>query len=166
MDLHLPPLAHICAVTGRTFAVGDRVASYLATGAAPGGLARFDVDPAAGAGFAPPGKLVCHWVQVVKERSSEADAARLLRLNAENLFLTLADPAAGSAPENARLVQFLALVLERKKIVRPKGRTADGARQIYEHVRSKQLYEIPAGELSPEFFLSLQEQMGALVGGK
>jgi hypothetical protein len=166
MDLHLPPLAHVCAVSGRAFATGDRVASYLVTGAAPGGLARLDVEVTTGAGFAPPGKVVCHWVQVFKERSSEADAARLLRLNAENLFLTLADPATAPAPENARLVQFLALVLERKKILRPKGRTADGTRQIYEHARSKQLYEIPAGELSPEFFLSLQGQMGALVGGK
>jgi hypothetical protein len=166
MDLHLPPLAHICAVTGRTFVPGDRVASYLVRGVAAGGLARFDVEVAAGAGYIPPGALVCHWVQIFKERSSEVDAARLLRLNAENLFLTLADPAAEAAPENARLVQFLALVLERKKILRPKGKTTDGTRQIYEHARSKQLYEIPAGELSPEFFLSLQEQMGALVGGK
>jgi hypothetical protein len=166
MDLHLPPLAHVCTCSGRPFAPGDRVASFLVRGVAPGGLARFDVDAATGAGYIPPGAVVCHWVQVFKARSSEADAARLLRLNAENLFLTLADPATEPAPENARLVQFLALVLERKKILRPKGKSADGTRQIYEHARSKQLYEIPAGELSPEFFLSLQEQMGALVGGK
>jgi hypothetical protein len=166
MELHLPPLAHSCAVTGRTFAPGDRVASHLVTGVAPGGLARFDVDEAAGAGYVPPGAMVCHWVQIFKARTTEAEAARLLRLNAENLYLTLADPAAVPAPENVRLVQFLALVLERKKILRPKGKTADGTRQIYEHIRSKQLHEVPVGELNPEFFLSLQEQMGVLLGGK
>jgi len=57
-------------------------------------------------------------------------------------------------------------VLERKKILRPKGRAADGVRQLYEHAKNKQLYEVPAGDLSPDFFLSLQEQLGALVGGK
>ncbi len=167
MEPHLPPLAAICAATGRPFTAGDRVVSCLAHDpAAHGGLARFDVAEAARAGFTPSGAPICQWVQVYKARTSDVDAARLLRLNAENLFLTLADPATELAPENARLVQFLALVLERKRILRPKGRTADGARQLYEHVRSKQLHEVPAGELSPEFFLSLQSQLGALLGGR
>jgi hypothetical protein len=166
METHLPPLATVCAATGRPFAPGDRVVSCLVRTGAAEGLARFDMAEAARPDFAPPGVRVCEWVQVFKVRTSDADAARLLRLNSENLFLTLADPAVEIAPENARLVQFLALVLERKKILRPKGRTADGARQLYEHAKSKQLYEVPAGELSPEFFLSLQEQLSVLVGGK
>ena len=166
MELHLPPLAANCAATGRPFAVGDRVVSRLARDPATGALARFDVTEAASAGFAPPGVPVCQWVQLYKARTSEADSARLLRLNAENLFLTLADPVAPPAPENARLIQFLALVLERKKILRPRGPAADRSAQVYEHARTKQLYEVPAGELSPEFFLSLQEHLGVLVGGK
>ena len=152
MEPSLPPLATACAATGRPFAAGAYV--------------RHDVAEAAAPGFAAPGIPVCSWVQVFKPRDAHADPARLLRLNAENLFLTLADPAVGGAPENARLVQFLALVLERKKILRPKGRAADGVRQLYEHAKNKQLYEVPAGDLSPDFFLSLQEQLGALVGGK
>jgi hypothetical protein len=168
MEPHLPPLTHLCAATGRPFAAGDRVVSCLVRDLAAGGaLARFDVAEAARPSYTPPGASVCQWLQVYKPRAAnDADAARLLRLNAENLFLTINDPATGPAPENARLVQFLALVLERKKILRPKGRTADGLRQLFEHAKSKQLYEVPAAELSPEFFLSLQEQLGVLVGGK
>jgi hypothetical protein len=61
-------------------------------------------------------------------------------------------------------VQFLALLLERKRILRPKGRSADGARNRYEHARSKAIFEIPAGDLTPEFFVWVQEQLRVLVG--
>jgi len=55
-------------------------------------------------------------------------------------------------------------MLERKRILKPRGLTADGARQRYEHTRSKQIFELPAGELTPEFFLQVQEQLSVLVG--
>ena len=166
MELHLPPLGTACAVTSQPFAPGDRVISHLVRGLAASALSRFDVLERAAADFTAPGVPVCQWVQLYKPRTADADAARLLRLNAENLFLTLADPAGPPAPENARLIQFLALVLERKKILRPRGPAADRSRQLYEHAKTKQLYEVPAGELTPEFFLSLQEQLGVLVGTK
>ncbi|MGH7945749.1 MAG: hypothetical protein ACREF9_12170, partial [Opitutaceae bacterium] len=87
-----------------------------------------------------------------------------LKLTAENLFVALADPTTEPTPENTRLVQFLALMLERKKILRPKGLTADGARNRYEHAKSRAIFEVPAGELTPEFFVAVQEQLSVLVG--
>lgn len=165
MEPQLPPLANTCAATGSPFVNGERVISYLRRDAA-GAFVRYDVAESANANYSPEGIPVCHWVQVFKPRAAGVDSARLLRLNSENLFLTLADPATGNAPENARLIQFLALVLERKKILRPKGRTPDGIRQLFEHAKSKQIYEVPAGDLTPDFFLSLQEQLGVLVGAR
>jgi hypothetical protein len=66
--------------------------------------------------------------------------------------------------ENTRLLQFLALMLERKKILKPRGRSADGARNRYEHAKTKQIFEVPVGELTPEFFIAVQEQLTVLVG--
>jgi hypothetical protein len=66
--------------------------------------------------------------------------------------------------ENTPLVQFLALMLERKKLLRPKGLTADRARRIYEHAKTRQLYEVPVGDLTPQFFVKVQQQLGVLVG--
>ncbi len=165
MDPHLPPLASVCALSGRPFAAGERVTSFLLTSPSPtGGLTRHDVLETEQGGFSPPGVVACQWVQEFKSRQGEQNAARQLRLTAENLFLTLADPAAEPVPATRRLVQFLALLLERKKILRPKGRSADGNASLFEHVKSHQLFEVPAAELTPEFFLSIQEQLGALVG--
>ena len=55
-------------------------------------------------------------------------------------------------------------MLERKKILRPRGPSADGLRQRYEHAKSKVMFEVPAGELTAEFFVAVQEQLSVLVG--
>jgi hypothetical protein len=65
---------------------------------------------------------------------------------------------------NTPLLQFLTLMLERKKLIKPRGLTEDGARQIYEHMPSHQLYEVPIGDLNQEFFQRIQEHLGVLVG--
>jgi hypothetical protein len=162
MELNLQPPAAVCFASKQPFAAGDRIVSYLVP--TPDlGVLRYDVM-ATEAGFLPEGTVACRWVHVVKPKGRDANPERTLKLTAENLFFVLADPAAEPTPENERLVRFLALLLERKKLLRPKGRTADGAKDRFEHSRTKQIYEVPAGEMTPEFFLAVQEQLSVLVG--
>jgi hypothetical protein len=104
-------------------------------------------------------------VHVFKPKKAGENPDRLLKLTAENLFLTLADPANEPSPVNTPLLQFLAVLLERKRRLRPRGQSADGERNLFEHAGTHQLYEIPAGDLSPEFFVKIREQLGVLVGG-
>lgn len=165
MDLNLQPLATLCFVTGQPFVEGDRVLSFLVRNENSAEVMRYDLREAACNEFNVPGAVVCRWAHVFKPRKSGENPDRELKLTAENLFVTLADPANEIAPENERLVQFLALMLERKKLLRPKGRSADGRRNLFEHAKTKQIYAVAAGELSPEFFLAIQEQLSALVGG-
>jgi hypothetical protein len=108
-----------------------------------------------------------------RQRRADENADRNLKLTAENLFLTLATPAGGdaarldsgeSAAINTPLLQFLALMLERKKQIKPRGLTEDGERQLYEHMATHQLYEVPVGDLNVEFFQKIQEHLGVLVG--
>jgi hypothetical protein len=165
IELNLQPLAAACAVSGQPFAEGDRIVSFLARAEASGAVARHDVAAARAEGFSPEGALICRWVQIHKPKPRDGNAERALKLTAESLFLTLADPANELSPENIRLVRFLAILLERKKLLRHRGRGADGANDRYEHGPSKQVYEVPAGELTPEFFLAVQDQLGALGFG-
>jgi len=164
MDLNLQPLAQTCFVTGRPFVEGERVVSHLVRNTGSAEIMRYDVAESAVAEFSPPGFVACRWVHAFKPRRAGENPDRALKLTAENLFLTLADPSAEPTPENTRLVQFLALMLERKRLLRPKGRSADGTRNVYEHAGSKQLYEVPVGELGPEFFVAVQAQLSVLVG--
>lgn len=165
MELNLQPLATSCFVTGKAFAEGDRVLSFLVRNATSDEVMRYDVLESARAEFTVPGFVACSWGHVFKPRKANENPERELKLTAENLFVTLADPTVELAPENERLVQFLALMLERKKLLRPKGRAADGVRNLFEHAKTKAIYAVPAGELNPEFFMAIQEQLSVLVGG-
>jgi hypothetical protein len=117
----------------------------------------------------PPAFVYCRWVTAYKPRRDDNTALNL-KLTAENLFLTLATPAgseaSGEQPSaiNTPLLQFLALMLDRKRLIKLRGLTEDGARQIYEHMPSHQLYEVPVGDLNVEFFQKIQEHLGVLVG--
>lgn len=164
MDLHLQPLATSCFVSGEPFTEGARVASYLVRAGAAMEIVRYDVMETHTADFVPEGVTACRWVHAYKPRKHGENPDRALKLTSENLFVTLADPTTEPTPENTRLLQFLALMLERKRILRPKGLSADGARNRYEHAKSKQIFEVPAGELTPQFFVAVQEQLSILVG--
>ena len=165
MELNLQPLATSCFVTGKPFGEGERVLSYLVRNETSEEVMRYDVLESASEGFTVPGFVACSWGHVFKPRKAGENPERELKLTAENLFVTLADQSNEIAPENESLVQFLALMLERKKLLRPKGRSADGTRNLFEHAKTKLIYAVPAGELNPEFFLSIQEQLSVLVGG-
>jgi len=164
MEMHLQPLAATCSVSGEPFGEGARVASFLVRSGAALEIVRYDVLEPHAATFAPDGVIACSWVHSYKPRKPGENADRALKLTAEHLFVALADPTTEPTPENTRLVQFLALMLERKKILRPRGQSTDGARNRYEHARSKQIFEVAAGDLTPEFFVAVQAQLSVLVG--
>ena len=164
MDLNLQPLDVACFVTGDAFQEGDRVVSRLVRNASLE-IMRYDVAETRVAELAVEGTLVCSWVQAFKPRLKEANPDRALKMTAENLFVTLADPANEPDAETVRLIQFLALMLERKRLLRAKGRSADGGRNVFEHAKTKQLFEVPAGEFDPAFFVAVQAQLSVLVGG-
>lgn len=163
MELTLHPIATKCFVSGRGFQEDDRVASYLVR-EATGEVARRDLLESEDGRFMPPAFIYCRWVVAFKQRKAEEDPARTLKLTAENLFLTLATPETGFSATNTPLLQFLTLMLERKKLIKLRGRTEDGMRQIYEHMPTHQFFEVPVGDLDVEFFQKIQEHLGVLVG--
>jgi hypothetical protein len=163
MELNLQPRATACFVSGQPFQEGDRVASLLAR-APDGVIVRYDALEAHAVDFKPEGFVACRWVQVYKANQKDENKDRTLKLTAENLFLTLSDPSTLSTPETDRLIRFLALLLERKRLLRPKGVAPDGVKDLYEHAKTKMLHEVPAIELTPEFFIAVREQLSILVG--
>jgi hypothetical protein len=164
MDLNLPGLTATCFVTGNAFVEDDRVVSHLVRVEGETAVMRYDVHAASTGSFETPGRVVCRWTQGFKPKAIHENAERDLKLTAETLFLTLADPLNELSDEDARLVQFLALMMERKRVIKPKGRSADGVKTIYEHRGTKARYEVPMGNLDPAFFIAVQEQLSVLVG--
>jgi hypothetical protein len=163
MELTLHPLAKFCRVSSRPFAEGERVISRLVREAS-GEIARHDVLASEDAAYAPPAFVFCTWTLAYKAKRAEENPDRAMKLTAENLFVTLADPGAEPNEANTPMLQFLALMLERKKILKPRGLTPDGTRQRYEHAKTHQMYDVPAGTLDEAFFVNIQGQLDLLVG--
>lgn len=169
MELNLHPIATKCFVSGRDFAEHDRVVSYLVREAS-GEVARRDLLEREDGKFMPPAFVYCRWVTADYKPRREDNSERNLKFTAENLFLTLATAAGTRSDDdlsegiNTPLVQFLALMLERKKLLKPRGLSEDRTQQIFEHMPSHQLYEVPVGDLNAEFFQKIQEHLGVLVG--
>jgi hypothetical protein len=163
MELNLQARALSCRVSGQPFQEGDRVASLLVRTEA-GQVVRYDALEANAAALQPEGFVACRWVQAFKPQPKGENRERTLKLTAESLFAALADPSTEPTPENDRLVRFLALLLERKRILRPRGPAPAPGRDLYEHARTKQTFEVPAIELTPEFFIAVQGQLSVLVG--
>ncbi len=171
MELNLHPIATKCCVSGREFAEHDRVVCYLVredsstgSGQASGLTGRRDLLESEDANLTKPAEIYCRWVVIFKPRLLTENAERNLKLTAETLFLTLADPINPPSETNTPLLQFLALMLERKRLIKLRGKTEDGQRQIFEHMPSHQMYEVPVGNLDQAFFMKIQEQLGVLVG--
>jgi len=162
MEMQLQPLAATCFVSGKPFVADARVASFLVR-ATTLEIVRYDVLESEAAGFAPEGFVACRWVHAFKSRRAGDHPDRAMGLTAEHLFAALADPATEPTPDNIRLIQFLALMLERKRLLRPRGQSEDGLRNVYEQAKTKQLFEVPVGELTPEFFVAVQQQLSALI---
>lgn len=163
MELTLHPLAKTCRATGRPFGEGDRVRCHLVR-EATGEVARHDVLASEDAAYEKPAFVFCTWTIAFKTKRAEENPGRALKLTAESLFVTLADPLAEPNETNTPMLQFLALLLERKKILRPRGVTPDGARHILEHTKTHLRYEVPVGTLDEAFFVKIQSQLDLLVG--
>ncbi len=161
MELNLQPQADTCFVTQTVFAEGDRVVSFLVRD--PGTeFRRYDCLADAEGTNLPPGEVLCRWTRIFKPRPVGMDAERELKLTAESLFLSLTEEGSGDVSENTQLKQFLALMLERKRVLKNRGRSI-GGNIVYEHMRSKRMIEVPAGEMDAAFFMSVREKLGLLI---
>ena len=130
-----------------------------------GEVVRYDALEASASDLRPEGFVACRWVQVFKPQAEAREPrARAQTDGGEPLPHPgrpvdrgdAGDGAAGPLPRpHARAEEAAA----------PEGQDArTGQRELYEHARTKQIYEVPAIDLGPEFFAAVREQLTVLVG--
>jgi len=163
MDWQIKPLARQCAVSGERFAIGDQVVCFLQR-ADDGQLLRADVAAANVDQFPRPNAVLGRWGREVKPDGEEEKEARAQALaTTEELFLSLFEENGAAVADDRKLFQqVLALLLERKRVLRAQGRPSNG-QQTYLHVRSKQEFTVSANNLEPEALGRIQEELQALV---
>ena len=160
-DWTLRPLAKSSDLSGRPFAPGDAIVCFLFRNLNQE-LQRHDVHGDEAETYTPTGYLVCRWNRTVRERiDDEAEARKHTLATAEEIFVSLYDTDVADGPidpDKDALKHLLALMLERKRLLRP----APGRPGIMVLGKDKREFLVPAVELTPHRLISLQEQLQAL----
>jgi hypothetical protein len=163
MDWQVKPIARHCAASGKELRAGD-IVTCIVFKPVGGAIERVDVLREHAAGYAPEGLLLGRWTREVKERGEEEQAQRAqLLASREEFFLSLYDNEEDPSGDKAVLKHILAMLLERKRIVRALG-PADQGLIPYQHVATKQTYLVPALDLQPAHLLQVGATLDLLVG--
>lgn len=166
-DLQIKPISRSSGISGQPFLPGETVISrlYLDEKGEP---QRIDVLADEAEKLTSTGVELCRWSRIIKPAAlTEAEAKRQALMGAEEMFLSLAGPLeptvdGGPARPDPQLLALLALLLERKRILRPLARKKKGVVSYY-HPRSKREVDIPEAELPVEAMLNLAGKLEGLL---
>ncbi len=162
-DWQIKPLSKKSAISGRDIAPGDSVVCAMFVDAL-GNLDRLDCHADE---FDPSkinGKIIGRWERTVSANPEEDEkAARRMALSSsEDFFVSLFDDSGVRADESDAIKQMLALLLERKRILRPVGRPAGGI-QKYVQMSTKREFDVPQRNLDAELIAKIQTQLGNII---
>lgn len=111
------------------------------------------------------GKIIGRWERVVGEDPDEGEkmARKMSLASSEDFFLSLFDDSSEVVAEEADIVkQMLALLLERKRVLRPLGRPSAGV-QKYLHPATKREFDVPQRSLDENLIAKIQSQLGSII---
>jgi hypothetical protein len=164
MDWHIKTIARTSTVSGESFAPGDRVDCIIFKDEEAGELGRADLQPEELASFKLPGEVLGRWSRIVKDPDDEAASARETMASAEDFFFSLYENEKPEAKEESDMLKhLLALMLERKRVLRPTGpRQVEGV-QTYVHVKAKREVIVPIAEISTELMLKIEDTIGDII---
>lgn len=163
MEWQVKSISNFCASSSKELHVGDAVVCivYKPLG---GMIERCDVLKEFANEFKPTGLLLGRWSRQVKERGEEEQALRAqLLASREEFFLSLFDEAADPTGDKGILKHILAMLLERKRIVKAAGPAENGFIP-YQHYATKQILMVPALDLKPEHLIQVNASLDLLVG--
>ena len=162
MDWQVKPAGRLSQVSGEAFSPGQKIISYLYKDEGDD-LRRIDALAAEADRFTAPGPILGWWTQTVKDQEDKAEVRRRVIETSEELFLSLFEEGADSAQESETLKFLLAIMLERKRILRRCGKPDDGEPQLYRHSKSGQEFDVPQVDLTASSVLKIQEQLRVLI---
>ncbi len=163
MDYEITPFGKESSVSGHKFDDGDTVHCFLIAGE-NGELLREDIDEADINELDASRVILGRWTRIFEEKPNVREDNLNHQRSLEELFLSLFEiEAAVESEESDALKQIVGLMLERKRLVRRKG-TAEKAGDVrYIHVSSKNTYDVPGHEVTPQLVMKIQQQLVALV---
>jgi hypothetical protein len=164
MEWQIKTIARKSSLSATPFNPGDRIVCLIFKEAEEGELGRADLLEAELDSFEIPGQVLGRWSRVVKDPDDESATARETMASAEDFFFSLYENEQSDGDETADMLKhLLALMLERKRVLRAMGpRSVEGC-QLYLHVKTKQELTVPIVEISTELMLKIQDTIGDII---
>lgn len=160
MEWSIRSLSKRCGVSGEPFSDGDAVMCFVFK-TKSGEIERMDVlERNVPALKDPPGTLVGFWRRVFSsDPAAFADAKQKL-ISQEDFFFSLFDVP--PSEDGEILKQFVALYLERKRVLRVSGTPKNGF-QNFVHIKSKKEFSVPVRDADPETLARLASVIDAFI---
>jgi len=167
MELQFKSVSGVCAVSGEAFTPGDRVESTLFVDD-EGELQRVDLNPKYSQDLKLEGTVLCRWQHTCKEKESAGDGGKVLLQSAEEMFLALNGlleedteviEKTESSDESKAFNYFLAIMLERKRVLR----LISAKKGIYRYVKLKKELTVEPVDLLAPTTLSVIDKLKDLV---
>lgn len=164
MEWHFKSIARKSSLSETPFVPGDRVACLIFKDIEAGEMGRGDVLVSEVDAFELPGEILGRWTRVVKDPDDQSANVRETVSSAEDFFLSLYEADQTDAKdETDALKHLLALMLERKRVVRALGKRETEGTQMYRHVKTKRELEVPVVEISTNLMLKIQDTLGDII---
>ena len=158
MDWQVKSASNLSDLSGRAFEPGERIVSFLLRDE-NGDLRRSDVSAEESQEHQPSGAVLARWEQEKKEVVSEAEGKKQSLQTSLGLFLSLFEVDGEDVEERDVLKYLLAIILERKRILKPTGVKREEKIQCYEMSEPKASFEVPIVDVTAESVLRIEEQL-------
>ena len=164
MEWQFKSIARKSSLSQISFAAGDRVVCLIFKDIDAGEMARADVLLDELEAYRLPGEILGRWMRVVKDPDDDCSNVRETLASAEDFLLSLYENDKPAAQEESdALKHLLALMLERKRVLRALGKRQTGGLQLYRHVKTKQELEVPVVEISTNLMLKIEDTLGDII---
>lgn len=164
MDWQIKTLSRKSTLSGDSFEPGDRAVSLVYVDDEAGELGRTDLHERELEQFELAGKVLGRWNWVMKDPEDGAVSASETVASAEDFFFSLFEnESVAGREESDMLKHLLALMLERKRILRAVGPRQATGMQTYRHVKTKQEILVPIAEISRDLMLKIEDTLGDII---
>lgn len=164
MDWQIKTLSRKSTLSGQSFEPGDRAISLVFVDDEAGELGRADLHEGELSELQLPGQVLGRWSWVMKDPEAGATNAADTVASAEDFFLSLFENEAGDERDRSdALKHLLALMLERKRILRAVAPRQVSGTQIYRHAKTKQEFQVPVAEISRELMFKIEDTLGDII---
>ena len=163
MEWEIKPFGKESAFSGNPFQDGQKVHCFLIRND-DGVLVRVDLHENDIKNMHANSVVMGRWTRVFEESPDTREENLKQQRTLEELFFSLfeIDDAVESDETNI-LKQIVALMLERKRILRRIPAQSSAELVVYVHVKSKSLFEVPILDITPKVVMGVQEKLQVLI---